>query len=84
MNWVYTIVVYVVTWWLVLFMVLPVGVKTAEEAGEELEAGHDPGAPVRPMLWRKVLATTVISAVVVGIIVLIQRYDLISFRVAGS
>ena len=37
MNWVEGIVVYVITWWLVIFCVLPIGVK---RAGEE-HLGHD-------------------------------------------
>ena len=48
-------------WWLTLFAVLPFGVKTAEEAGEEAAPGQADSAPVNPMLWRKLLWTTAIS-----------------------
>lgn len=62
------IAIYFITWWVCLFVVLPFGVKNAHEAGEAVEQGNEHGAPVRPMLWRKVLATTVLSAVVFALI----------------
>ena len=58
------IAIYFITWWVCLFMVLPWGVRNAHEAGEGVEQGNDHGAPVKPMLWRKVLATTILSAVI--------------------
>ena len=51
---------YVVIWWIVLFAVLPWGVKPAEEG----ELGHDAGAPAKPHLLAKSLATTVLAALV--------------------
>ena len=62
------IAIYFITWWVCLFVVLPFGVKNAHEAGEAVEQGNEHGAPVRPMLWRKVLATTVLSAIVFALI----------------
>jgi predicted secreted protein len=51
--------IYFVIWWTVLFAVLPFGVKTVEAT----EPGHDAGAPVAPLLVKKSIATTLISAV---------------------
>ena len=62
------IAIYFIIWWVCLFVVLPFGVKNAHEAGEAVEQGNEHGAPVRPMLWRKVLATTVLSAIVFALI----------------
>jgi predicted secreted protein len=57
------IAVYFTTWWVVLFAVLPFGVKSQHEGGvTDLPPGADAGAPVAPMLLRKVLWTTAISA----------------------
>ena len=58
------IAVYFTIWWTVLFAVLPIGVKSQHEAGgqTDLPSGADPGAPVAPMLGRKALWTTLISA----------------------
>jgi len=56
------IVVFTIVWWVTFFAVLPHGVRRNENP----EAGHDPGAPVNPMLWGKVAVTTVIAIVIVG------------------
>jgi len=55
---------YFIIWWVVLFAVLQFGVRSAAEAGEEVPAGSDRGAPLAPRLAVKALATTIISAVV--------------------
>lgn len=65
---------YATIWWIVLFAVLPLGVRSAEEAGEDRPEGADPGAPAAPRLAKKALLTTVISAVVFGIVALIAKY----------
>jgi len=68
------IVTYVMLWWLVLFMVLPFGVRTPSEAGEAPVAGQADSAPVRPRMWTKLLVTTVIAAVLfVGVYYVIDR-----------
>jgi predicted secreted protein len=56
-SWASGIVVYFLIWWVVLFAVLPWGVQPPERA----EPGHAPSAPVRPRLWIKAAATTVIA-----------------------
>ena len=76
MNAVSAVVVFIVIWWLVLFMVLPFGVRRTEVP----EAGHDPGAPAQPMLWRKAAATTAITVVLFAIVYVIAEYELISLQ----
>jgi len=76
MDLVSGIVVYVMLWWLTLFTVLPVGVRREDS----VEQGNDPGAPKNPMLLRKLLATTVIAAIVWVVVDQVVRSDLISFR----
>lgn len=53
------IVVFTIVWWIFFFMLLPWGVRR-EETPEE---GHDAGAPVRPMLWRKAFVATILGAI---------------------
>jgi predicted secreted protein len=60
------IAVYVLIWSLVLQAVLPFGVKSQSESGGVTE-GTDPGAPVRPLWLRKILATTLIALVLWGV-----------------
>jgi predicted secreted protein len=75
-SWFTGILVYVVIWWIVIFMVLPWGVRRTEEP----KPGHDAGAPANPMLWRKALITTVIAAVVWGIAYYLIDSELLSLR----
>jgi predicted secreted protein len=58
------IAVYFIIWWTVLFAVLPWGVRNAHEAGETIETGNEPGAPVKPRLLFKALITTIVAAIV--------------------
>ncbi|KRE16611.1 hypothetical protein ASE63_15500 [Bosea sp. Root381] len=55
--------VYFVIWWIVLFVVLPFGVRSQVEAGDVTE-GTEPGAPVLPGLLRKAWITTAIAAAI--------------------
>lgn len=57
--------IYFVLWWLVLFAVLPWGVRSQRETGVAVE-GSDPGAPAVPRLMLKALATTVIATLLFG------------------
>ena len=55
------IAIYFLIWWIVLFAVLPWGVRAQ---GEEGAPGTDPGAPIVPRLRAKLLWTTIASGVV--------------------
>jgi len=52
--------IYFLIWWVVLFTVLPWGVRSQHEDGDIAE-GTDPGAPAVPNLGRKLLWTTLVS-----------------------
>ena len=73
MNWFTGILVFVIIWWIVIFMVLPWGVRPSQDP----EVGHATSAPDNPRLW---LATTAITAVLWLITYWIVSSDLISFR----
>jgi predicted secreted protein len=55
--------IYFVVWWIVLFVTLPFGVRSQHEDGEGAP-GTDPGAPVRTQMGRKLIWTTILSAVI--------------------
>lgn len=65
--------IYFTIWWVVFIAVLPLGVRSPEEAGEERLEGADPGAPVAPQLAKKAALATMIAAVVFGVVVLVVR-----------
>lgn len=46
-----------------LFLVLPWGVRTAEEAGEDRVAGSADSAPVNPMMGRKIVWTFIVGTI---------------------
>eukprot|EP01038_Epipyxis_sp_PR26KG_P010962 gene10962-14722_t len=50
-------------WWVILFCVLPIGVRSQEESGEVV-AGTDPGAPVVANIKQKLIWTTAITSIV--------------------
>ncbi len=53
--------IYLLVWWVVIFAVLPLGVERHDEAGK----GYDAGAPKNANMKKKLVLTTVISAVIV-------------------
>jgi len=67
--------IYFLIWWIVLFAVLPFGVRTQEEAGEVTE-GTVPSAPSKPMLVRKALITTVVAGAIFALFIAVTRSGL--------
>lgn len=76
-----SLAVYIIIWWLVLFMVLPVGAARKIER-DGISKGHDAGAPAKPMMWRKLLATTVISLILFGLFYWAESSGAFDFRAA--
>jgi len=60
----FAIALYFIIWWIVLFAMLPIGVRTSEEAGEKSAPGHAESAPHLPNLLPKMIATTVVASIV--------------------
>jgi len=70
--------IFFIVWWIVLFAVLPWGIRTQQE-NDDVILGTAHSAPVQPMLVRKAMATTGIAAVIVALIWLgidVLGYDL--------
>ena len=76
MTWTSGVVLFVLIWWMVLFTVLPWGIR---RAGDE-DKGHDAGAPLKPRLWRKAAITTAISAVLWGAAYWVVESNYLSLR----
>jgi predicted secreted protein len=71
------IATYFVIWWVMLFTVLPWGIRSQHEEGE-IAPGTDPGAPAIPRLWAKLAWTTLVSAVVFGLGSVVYVYRLVA------
>ena len=54
---------YFVIWWILLFAVLPFGIRSQLEAGEVVK-GSEPGAPAAPALREKAIWTTLVASAV--------------------
>jgi len=78
MTWFSGIVVYLLVWWIVLFAILPFGTRPDPEG--DPAAGGWRGAPERPLLARKLAATTLVAALIWLGIDLVVASDWISFR----
>jgi predicted secreted protein len=64
--WTTIAAIYFIIWWLVLFTVLPWGVRSQDEHGD-VSPGTDPGAPAIHGLGKKMMWTTVIATIVFGL-----------------
>jgi predicted secreted protein len=59
-GWVFGSATYLIIWWLVIFAVLPFGVRPSPED----DPGHAAGAPAHPHLLVKFAVTTVIATAI--------------------
>ena len=75
MSIVFGVAIFFVVWWIVLFAVLPFGVRTQGEAGETV-AGTPPSAPAKFPLVRIFMINTVVSIVVFCCIWAAIEFDL--------
>ncbi len=73
-------VVYLLLWWWIFLMSLPFGVRAVDSP----EAGHATSAPARPMLRRKMVAATVIAALLFVLIYMVIEFEWLSIGIVGS
>lgn len=69
MNWTSIIAIYFLVWVMCAFMMLPFGVKTADEAGVAKVPGQAESAPVNFRPGRVALRATILAAVLTGLYV---------------
>jgi len=73
------VAVFFLIWWVVLFAVLPWGVRSQHEGGE-ISPGTDPGAPAIPRLGQKLIWTTVVAAAIFVVCYVVYVDRLIDFE----
>jgi predicted secreted protein len=71
------VAIFFLIWWVVLFAVLPWGIRSQQEGGE-IAPGTDPGAPAIPRLFRKLVWTTGVSAVIFAGCYVVYVYRLVT------
>ncbi|MGC1711020.1 MAG: DUF1467 family protein [Methyloceanibacter sp.] len=78
MSLFFAVSMYLVIWWIVLFAMLPIGVRTSEEEGEKVVPGAVESAPHVPNLLPKMVATTVVSSIVFAALYVIIVHHVIT------
>lgn len=70
------IAIFFIIWWVVLFAVLPWGVRSHHEAGI-VDPLAEAGSPLKPRLGIKAIITTVIAVIVFAVVYAVIEYRLI-------
>jgi predicted secreted protein len=60
-------VIYIVIWWVLFFIALPIGIKRSKST----LPGHDSGAPEKTYLWKKFIIVSVITLIFTYITILV-------------
>ena len=64
-------IIYVVIWWILFFISLPLGVRKSEN----LLPGQDSGAPEKTYLWKKFIIVSILTLIFTYIVSLfLQNY----------
>ena len=77
MSLTFGLAIFFICWWIALFIVLPIGVRTQEEAGN-IQPGTPESAPVVHGMARKMIATTLLAVVIFSIVYAVLVLELIS------
>ena len=79
MTWISLFALYFVMWWLVLFAMLPFGLKTQDE-DENVTLGTVASAPRGPHMLKAVIRTTIVTAVILAAFYVATRVYGIGFN----
>lgn len=72
------IAIYFLFWVFTVFLVLPFGVRTADEVGAPKVPGQADSAPAEFRPWRIALRVTVVATILFGLFMLNYRYGWIT------
>lgn len=72
MSWLSLSAIFFIVWWVMLFVSLPIGLRTQEEEGDVV-LGTTPSAPRGPHMLRAVLRATLFTAIAVVIYALLTQ-----------
>jgi len=73
------VIIFTLIWMIVLFTILPIGIKNQVETSNWVK-GTDPGAPVESNIKKKLIVTTLVSAILFLIVFIIDFFNLIILR----
>ncbi|MEJ8474307.1 DUF1467 family protein [Roseibium algae] len=64
MTLTFGLAVYFMVWWIVLFAILPFGIRRTQEEAGEVSPGTEASAPDRPHFLRVIVMTSVVTTIV--------------------
>jgi predicted secreted protein len=70
-------IIYVIIWWIVFFIILPIDVNRQKA---HRIAGEDAGAPENPKMIKKFIYCTGITSIIFLIIYLLIKYEYLNVR----
>lgn len=74
LSWPLGLAVYFTFWWVALFAVLPLGVRSIHEDSAETPEGVERAAPVAPMMAKKALITSLVAAVAFALLLVVLQF----------
>ncbi|WP_274424637.1 DUF1467 family protein [Chelativorans sp. YIM 93263] len=72
MDWISLLAVFFIIWWVVLFVSLPIGLRTQDDE-EDVVLGTTSSAPRGPHMLRALIRTTVLTTIVFAIFYVLTR-----------
>ncbi|MFN3132539.1 DUF1467 family protein [Roseibium sp.] len=63
MSLAFSLAIFFMMWWIILFAMLPFGMRRTQEEAGEVIPGSEASAPERPRMLRVLLMTTVVTCV---------------------
>ena len=70
-------IIYIIIWWMVFFIILPIDVNRLKSVKIE---GEDTGSPENPKMLKKFIYCTGITTVIFMIIYLLIKYEYLNLR----
>ena len=68
--------IYVIIWWIVVFTILPIGVRKPDK----VEKGHADGAPQHPQILKKFIITSLIAFFLWSIVFYLIKNQVFTFN----
>ena len=78
MSFLTAFAIYFIIWWITLFAILPIGVRTQADE-ENITMGTAESAPLNLRMRRKLIMTSIVSAVIFGLYTLVTAVFGLSF-----
>ena len=75
-----SLIVYISIWWIIFFIVLPIGIKSQNIDFKDKLHGNDRGAPQNPKIRKKFLITTLVTSVIFLVIYYLVSQNYLNLR----